>query len=112
VRVGTAGAIGDPVVLTFTFTAGTGVADVGIFEVIVTWRSVGSGTSAVVQGVCRAEHNSNGVGLIGNPGQVTTIVATTSSGFNSSTATNIGVSFNGSTSFSATTTLVQASLLQ
>jgi len=111
VRVGTAGAIGDPAVLTYTFGAGTSVADTGIFEVIVTWRSVGSGTSAVVQGICRAEHNLATTGLFNNAA-AWTIVATTSSGFASNTATNIGVSFNGSTAFAGTITSVQASLLQ
>jgi Repeat of unknown function (DUF5907) len=111
VRVGTAGAIGDPAVLTYTFGVGTSVADTGIFEVTVTWRSVGSGTSAVVQGICRGTHNLATTGLFNNA-DAWTIVATTSAGFNSSTATNIGVSFNGSTAFAGTTTLVQASLQQ
>jgi hypothetical protein len=111
VRVGTAGAIGDSQVLTFTFGAGTSVADTGIFEVIVTWRTVGSGTSAVVQGICRAEHNLATTGLFNNAA-AWTIVATTSSGFASNLATNMGVSFNGSTAFAGTITLVQATLLQ
>jgi hypothetical protein len=111
VRVGTAGGTGDPAVLTFTFGAGTSVADTGIFEVIVTWRTVGSGTSAVVQGICRATHNLATTGLFNNAADWS-IVAATSSGFNSSTATNMGVSFNGSTAFAGTITVVQATLLQ
>jgi hypothetical protein len=112
-RVGTLGAIGDPAILTFTFTAGTSVADAGTFEVIATWRTVGSGTSAVMQGICRANKNTaTAAGLWGVANDSQTIVATTSSGFNSSTATSIGVSFNGSTAFAGTVTLVQASLLQ
>jgi hypothetical protein len=110
-RVGTAGAIGDPAVVTFTFGAGTSVADSGIFEVIANWRSVGSGTSAVVQGICRGTHNLATTGLFNNAAGFV-IVGTTSSGFASNTATNIGVSFNGSTAFAGTTTLVQASLQQ
>jgi hypothetical protein len=87
------------------------VADTGIFEVIVTWRTVGAGTSAVVQGICRAQHNLATTGLFNNAA-AWTIVATTSGGFQSSTSNNIGVSFNGSTAFAGTITLVQASLLQ
>jgi hypothetical protein len=112
-RVGTAGTTSDPAILTFTFGAGTSVADTGTFEIIATWRTVGSGTSAVMQGVCRAQKNAaTTTGLWNNAGTDLVIVAATSSGFNSSTATNIGVSFNGSTAFAGTTTLVQASLLQ
>jgi hypothetical protein len=58
VRVGTAGAIGDTAILTFTFGAGTSVADTGTFEIIATWRTVGSGTSAVMQGVCMEQHRN------------------------------------------------------
>jgi hypothetical protein len=113
VRVGTAGAIGDTAILTFTFGAGTSVADTGTFEIIATWRTVGSGTSAVMQGVCRAQKNAaTTTGLWNNTGTDLVIVAATSSGFNSSTATNIGVSFNGSTAFAGTSTLCQSTLIQ
>jgi hypothetical protein len=111
VRIGSVGGIGDSATLTFTFGAGTSVADTGVFEVIMNWRSVGSGTSAVVQGICRATHNLATTGLFNNAADWT-IVATTSSGFNSTTATSIGLSFNGSTAFAGSNTLVQASLLQ
>jgi hypothetical protein len=111
VRVGTAGTSSDTAQLTFTFGAGTAVADTGTFEVIVNWRSVGSGTSAVVQGICRGQHNLATTGLFNNAA-AWTIVGTPSSGFNSSTATTIGVSFNGGSSFSGTNTVVQAILEQ
>jgi hypothetical protein len=113
VRAGTTGSTSDTAQLTFTFPAGTGVADVGTFEVIVTWRTVGSGTSAVIQGVCRAQKNTvTAAGLWGDTSAAKVIVATTSSGFASNTFTNMGLSFNGSTAFAGTVTLVQASLLQ
>jgi hypothetical protein len=113
IRAGSAGGIADPAILTFTFGAGTSVADTGVFEVITTWRTVGTGTSAVMQGVCRAQKNAaTTTGLWNNTGTDFVIVAATSSGFNSSTATSIGVSFNGSTAFSGTSTLVQATLVQ
>jgi hypothetical protein len=112
-RVGTLGTTGDPAILTFTFGAGTGIADTGTFEIIATWRTVGSGTSAVMQGVCRAQKNAaTTTGLWNNAGTDLVIVAATSAGFNSSTATNIGVSFNGNTAFAGTSTLCQATLIQ
>jgi hypothetical protein len=113
VRVGTGGIVSDPQILSFTFGAGTGVADTGTFEIIATWRTVGSGTSAVMQGVCRAQKNAaTTTGLWNNAGTDLVIVAATSAGFNSSTATNIGVSFNGNTAFAGTSTLCQATLIQ
>jgi hypothetical protein len=112
-RVGTAGSTSDPAIQTYTFGAGTSVADTGIFEVIATWRTVGSGTSAVMQGICRGTHQLATTGLFNNAGGWVLIGSPSpSSGFNSSTATNIGLSFNGSTAFAGTTTLVQAQLQQ
>jgi hypothetical protein len=113
VRVGTLGTTGDPAILTFTFGAGTAIADTGTFEIIATWRTVGSGTSAVMQGVCRAQKNAaTTTGLWNNAGTDLVIVAATSSGFASNTATNVGISFNGSTAFAGTSTLCQATLIQ
>jgi hypothetical protein len=113
VRVGTLGTTGDPAILTFTFGAGTAIADTGTFEIIATWRTVGSGTSAVMQGVCRAQKNAaTTTGLWNNTGTDLVIVAATSSGFASNTATNVGISFNGSTAFAGTSTLCQATLIQ
>jgi hypothetical protein len=109
VRIGTAGTIADAAKLTFTFGAGTGVADTGTFEVIVTWRQIGF--TAIVQGICRAVHNLATTGLFSNAAAFV-IVGTPSGTFDSTTVTNIGVSFNGSTAFAGTTTLVEASLLQ
>ena len=111
VRIGTAGTTGDTSRLTFTFGAGTGVIDTGHFEVWVNWRTVGSGTSAVVQGICKGEHNLATTGLFNNAA-TWTIVGTPSAGFDSSTATTIGVSFNGGSLFSGTNTLVQATIEQ
>jgi hypothetical protein len=113
VRTGTLGTTGDTANLTFTFAAGTSVADTGTFEVIVNWRTVGSGTSAVVSGVCRAAKNTiTAAGLWGDTSAAKTIVATVSSGFASNTFTNMGVSFNGGTAFAGTITTVQATLMQ
>jgi len=111
VRIGTAGTTSDSSRITFTFGAGTANADSGTFEVIVTFRTVGSGTSAVVSGICRAQHNLATTGLFNNAA-AWTIIGTTSSGFASNTATKIGLSFNGGTSFAGTNQVVQAVLNQ
>jgi hypothetical protein len=113
VRTGTAGTTSDTANLTFTFAAGTSVADTGTMEVIVNWRTVGSGTSAVVSGVCRAQKNLiTAAGLWGDTSAAKTIVAAVSGGFNSTTFTNMGISFNGGTAFAGTITTVQATLMQ
>jgi hypothetical protein len=111
VRIGTLGTTGDTSRMTFTFGAGTAVADTGEFEVDVNWRSVGSGTSAVISGYCRATHNLATTGLFSNAA-AWTIVGTTSAGFASNTATKMGLSVNGGASFGGTNKVVQASLQQ
>ena len=109
VRIGTAGTTADTARLTFTFGAGTAVIDTAVFEVLVSFYSVGSGTSAVVQGVVRARHNLATTGMFNNASSwIITLAA--SGGFDSSAATKIGVSFNGGTSFSGTNNLVHARL--
>jgi hypothetical protein len=111
VHIGTAGTVSDNVALIFTFGSGTAVADSGIFEVWVTFRSVGSGTSAVVVGSCKCVHQLATTGLISNAA-VWPIVGTVSSGFASNTFTTIGLSYTGGASFSGTNTQVQATLVQ
>ena len=112
VRTGTgSGSVSDASRITCTFGAGTTVADTGIFEVFVTWRTIGSGTSATVWGVCRGQHNLATTGLFNNADQWT-VVGTPSGGFDSTTQTVIGISFNGGASFSGTNTIVQAQLIQ
>ena len=91
VRIGTAGTTGDTSRITFTFPAGTSVADTGNMEVIVNWRTVGGGTSAVVSGFCRAIKNTvTAAGLWNTTSAAFTIVGTVSGGFDSSAATTIG----------------------
>lgn len=106
-RIGTAGTTADTSICSFTFSAGTAATDVGRFEVTALFRTVGSGTSAIVQGHC---------GLISQPttgfSSLLKGVQTTSSGFNSTTASSIiGVSVNGGTSASWTVQLVRAELM-
>jgi hypothetical protein len=107
VRVGTAGTTSDTSRNSFTFSAGTAATDVGTFEVVVAFRSVGSGTSAVLQGRCSlTSQATTGISsLIKN-------VQTTSGGFDSTVAgLGIGVSVNGGTSAAWTVQLVEAELL-
>ena len=111
VRVGTLGTTGDGGILLFTFGPGTAIADTGTFEVWATFRSVGSGTAAVLAGICEGKHNLATTGLFNNAASWT-IVSGASGGFATNTATKIGVSFNGGGSFSGTNTIVQASLTQ
>lgn len=104
VRVGTAGTTSDTGRGTHTFSAGTAATDVGMFEIIAVFRSVGSGTSAVLQSHCR---------LVSQPttGFSSLLKGTqaTSGGFDSTTAgLGIGVSVNGGTSASWTVQLVEA----
>ena len=110
VRMGTAGTTSDAAILTFTHTAGTAAADTGVFTITVEFRSIGSGTSAVIAGVCELKHNLASTGLTsgGTAGYEAKPVA--SSGFDSTTSNIIGVSFNGGTSFSGTNVMSAAEL--
>jgi hypothetical protein len=109
IRVGTAGTTADTAVQTITFGAQTAVADTGTFDVYVNFRAVGA--SATVSSVGRLTHSSGGAtGLITTPSA--TISNSTSSTFSSTSATKIGISFNGGTSFSGTNNTVQADLHQ
>lgn len=104
VRIGTAGTTSDTARLTFTWGVGTAVADTGIFIVEAMFRTVGSGTSAVLQG--RA-----GLTNLASTGIASTVkgVVVTSSGFDSTVAGSvIGASYNGGTSASHTVQLVTA----
>jgi hypothetical protein len=116
VRTGTNGTTADGARLTMTWGAGTAAADTGQYTVTVTWRTVGAGTSATVQGVCRLDHILGGpissTGLTNTVGSNAFIISGASAGFDSSAQTKMGVSFNGGTSFSGTCTNVQAELRQ
>jgi hypothetical protein len=106
IRFGTNGSTGDAALLTFTFLAQTGIADIGTFEVWVIFRTVG--TSAVLQGAGQVRHRLQITGL---QNLVSTTLQVTSSGFNSTVANSkIGASVNGGTSAVWTVQLVQAEL--
>jgi hypothetical protein len=109
VRLGTAGSTADTARNTLTFNAGTAAADVGRFRVTVVFRAVGSGATAVVQGVASLLKGATATtGLVNLVGQA---VVNTSAGFDSTVAgLGIGVSLNGGTSASWTVTQVTAEL--
>lgn len=112
VRLGILGAVGDASVLALTFGAGTAAIDTGIFEVAVTFRTVGTGTSAVVAGFVKCQHHLAATGLTNTGASGTGIILATGSGFNSTTQTVIGLSVNGGASFAGTNTLVQSQLVK
>lgn len=106
-RMGTAGTTADAAICTFTFGAGTAVADVAQVQVIASFRSVGSGTSAVVAGIAAATTNLTTTGW--SNAKKTVVVV--SSGFNSTTAgLTVGLSYNGGASASHTVQLVRSKL--
>jgi hypothetical protein len=109
VRYGTLGTVADAAILTFTFTAGTTAIDTGTFELELHFRTVGSGTSAVVVGKMTCSHALAATGLVSLGASGFAQITTVSSGFNSTPAGSIlGISVNGGTSFSGTNTLVEA----
>lgn len=104
-RYGNNGTTADTALCTFTFSAGTAATDNGMFIVEGMYRSVGSGTAAVIQGSCSltSQPTTGLSSLIKN-------VVATSAGHDSTTSTFLGVSFNGGASFSGTNTRVMAEL--
>lgn len=111
VRMGTLGTTGDATILTLAFAVGTAAADTGLFTVRMNFRAVGSGTSAIIQGIAECQHHLAATGLITTGASGAGFILGTSSGFNSTTQTKIGLSVNGGASFSGTNTLVQAQLI-
>jgi hypothetical protein len=113
-RIGTAGTTADTSRCAFTFPAQTAVADNGLFEVFATFRSVGSGTAAVLQGLATLVHSGQTTtpwGTVGLSVNTSPTVAVTSSGFDSTVAGSIiGLSVNGGTSAAWTVNLVQSEL--
>jgi len=109
VRFGTNGSTADTARLTFTFNASTANADVGAFIINTHFRSVGSGTSAVLVGTARVVK-----GLTATTGMVNTVgqaLQVTSGGFDSTVASSIiGASLNAGTSAVWTVRNVEAEI--
>lgn len=109
IRFGTNGTTADTARLTFTFGAGTAVADTGIFEVWAHVRT--SGASGVMVGMCRCTHHLAATGLTNTGASGTGIILVTSGSFDMTVASSIiGISFNGGASFGGTNTVVQTRL--
>lgn len=107
VRYGTAGAVADTSRATLTFAAGTAAADTARFNVKVVFRTVGTGTSAVLVASASCQHSLAATGMVATGasgfGQITAV----SGGFDSTPVGSIlGISFNGAASFSGTCTWV------
>lgn len=95
VRFGTNSSTADTTILTFTGAAQTAAVDTGMITIQCTFRTVGSGTSAVLVGHYRLVHQLDSTGLsTGNGGAFAT-----SAGFNSTTASAfLGVTVNSGAS--------------
>jgi hypothetical protein len=109
VRFGTAGTTADTSRGTLTFAAQTAVIDEGVWEIDCIFRTVGSGTSAVLHTLGQLSHRLSITGLgVG----VSEPEIATSGGFDSTVASSIiGLSVNGGTSASWTVNSVRATLL-
>lgn len=93
VRIGTAGTTSDSAKLSHTTVPQTAVADEATFDVLMTFRSVGSGTAAVVavRSLFSHDNASTGFANITRGFQA----AATSAGFDSTAAnTRVGISIN------------------
>jgi hypothetical protein len=113
IHMGTLGTTSDAIVYTATFPfAGTAATDTGIFDVFVTFKSVGSGTSAVIYPVVRLLKGNTTTGFTNTPTIMATAGGTASAGFNSTTQTKISIGFNGGTSFSGTNAFTQTEYTQ
>lgn len=99
VRVGTAGALADTSRCLFTWpAANTAVADEMKVEIMCTFRTVGGGTSAVIEGNLIGQHELTTTGFGGTGLTNTIILNTTGGGFDSTVANlKIGVSVNPGT---------------
>lgn len=111
-RIGTGGGVvGDTSIASFAFAVGTAAVDSGIFTVTAHFRTVGSGTGAVIAGVAECSHALAATGLITTGASGFGQIATVSSGFDSTiAATTIGLSVNGGASFSGTNSIVETTL--
>ena len=108
VRTGTTGTTSDSSTAVYTMTAGTAAVDDVVIDVYVNIRTLGSlgATASAVKVV------TNGGGMIGGTTQWTAVKSASSGTIDTTTATNIGVSFNGGTSFQGTCRIVQAEYKQ
>lgn len=111
-RMGTLGTTSDAAICTFTFpSAQTAAIDNGRFSVYANVRTVGSGTSATVEGVLVIERTNTTTGFLSTGAlQFMAPIRVLSSGFNSTTVTTVGLSINAGASSAWTTQMVQADI--
>jgi hypothetical protein len=108
IKFGTAGTTADTTRCALTFPAQTAVADNGFMDVLATFRTVGSGTSAVLHAVGVLRH---GLSVTGLSTSVSPRVSVTSGGFDSTVASSIlGASVIFGASWAGSLNLVQAEL--
>jgi hypothetical protein len=113
IRMGTLGTVSDALIGSIAFLAGTANSDTGIFDVWVTFRAVGSGTTAIIVIGARCTHSLAATGLVSSGASGIGIpTAVASSGFNSTTQTKIGVTITGGTGFAGTNSWVQSDYAQ
>lgn len=112
IRFGTAGSTADTSRCAFTFGIGTSVADTARYDIYCVFRTVGSSTSAVIQGNAQMVNSLTNT-LTGFSGTTAIhAVQTTGGGFDSTVASSIiGASYNGGTAFAGTVQLVRAELI-
>lgn len=108
IRIGS-GVIGDTSRVLFTFGAGTAAADVAFVEILAWFRTVGSGTTAVIAGVAAAITNLTITGW----SNAVKVVQANSSGFasNAIAGQTIGMSYNGGATAVHTVQMVRAEYL-
>lgn len=107
VKWGTLGTTADATIATITLPVGTAAADDADIEVIVGFRSVGSGTSAVIVAECRLIHNLSATGWATIPCVVPAVVV--SSGFDSTpNLSKIGLAMTIGASYVVTCPLLRA----
>lgn len=108
-RFGTAGSTADTARATLTFAAQTAVVDEGFFEIDAVFRTVGSGTSAILQATGQLTHRLAATGF--STSAVSIAAGVSGTGFDSTVANSIiGLSVNGGTSAAWTVNLVDALL--
>lgn len=110
VRVGTAGTTADTTRLTFTFpSAQTAAIDNMYCKLLVNFRAVGA--SAQIAGTLILVRSNTTTGFLSTGATTLTIIKVTSSTFDITAQSKIGVSVNGGASASWTTSTVQSELL-
>lgn len=108
VRFGTTGTTSDATIATYTLpSASTGTAIPFDAEIMLTIRTIGSGTSATCYGMLRLTNNGSNGGIVTTGANVAT---PTASGFNSSISSGI-LSVSYKTSASTTTSTFQTGII-